>query len=907
LVRPEALEGRKMWWGKFLFSYKNIKFLFYGAILVALFAAPTIAFCKADSSCIDTAMPASIPSEITTDWKIKDNVDTGYSAAIAEIKSSLPAEYASKIDTGSLEALYFKACHWRRVARIQPFSRELKHLLFARHYNEGGVMTGYLDDMNDDTVMKDTARKITSSKGDRYEAGAAFRILTFDNYYPDPVTLLDDKTGVLRDPCVSFDATRVAFAWSKDNNGYHIYEMEIARPDSIRQLTFDLPGVTVSDYEPCYCPSGDIIFNSSRCIQGQAYASNVVNNLFIMNKDGKYLRRICFDQAHDFHPTLMSDGKIMFSRWEFNDRHPGYVFGVFTMNPDGTLQNEYFGNQLTWPNTFPNAREIPNSQGKFLSIIGYVTGSVYQGDLVKVDPSKGRNAINAIQIIAPKRDIYSDINTKFQDPYPLNETWFLISYAENPSTAAKYRLYLMDIDGNRELLAWDVNQSISQPIPLFEKKTTRIACLADYTKTTGEVTMTNAYYGMGIDATIKRGAIKKIRVIALEYRMYPSIGYASSYTPIARSGGSHESKRIIGEMKVESDGSAAFIVPARTPLYVQLIDSSGCMIQSMRSWMTLQPGEKFDCIGCHEDKNYSLPSGGTVIARTPKALTPFYDVVDGYLHYSTVIQPILDAKCVSCHEAGHSSGLDLSGEKIWTGDLVNDFTTKSAERFWCKSYLNLTDPTKNIVSFIDAYSWAEGQKPDSVGSGHSRLITKLRERSGAMGSIALSEKEMAKFCAWIDLCIPHGGKYSDDMTFADSQFYEQRLLLRKPEEQFEAQNIAAFIGNGGYKSADYSGTFVALNNQGKTQAGPRVASGLKFQVRFSRFSRQLILRLPSAGIVTLIDLQGRKVLQINVSNEEYLKGKVTSCFAPAVRVPAGLYIAKFKGKSGSAERIVPAM
>jgi hypothetical protein len=882
-----------------LFSYKNKEKLFCGAVLWALIAAPAITFCKpttADTLSIATTMPASIPSEIIADWKKKDNVDSGYCAAIAEIKSSLPAKYASKIDTGSLETQYLKACHWRRVARIQPFSRELKNLLCARHYNEGGAMTGYLDDMNDDTIMMDTARKITSSKGDRYEAGAAFRILTFDNYYPEPLTLLEDKTGVLRDPCVSFDARRIAFAWSKDNNGYHVYEMEISKPGSIRQLTFDLPGITVSDYEPCYLPSGDIIFNSSRCIQGHAYTNNVVNNLFIMNKDGKYLRRICFDQAHDFHPTVMSEGKIMFSRWEFNDRHPGYVFGVFTMNPDGTLQNEYFGNQLTWPNTFPNAREIPNSRGKFLSIIGHVMGSVYQGDLVKVDPAKGRNATNAIQIIAPKRDIYSDINTKFQDPYPLNETWFLISYAEDPSTSAKYRLYLMDIDGNRELLAWDANQSICQPIPLCEKKAPRIACRADYSKTTGEVTMANAYFGMGIDSTVKPGAIKKIRVIALEYRMYPSIGYASSYTPIARSGGSHESKRILGEMKVESDGSAAFIVPARTPLYVQLIDSSGCMIQSMRSWMTLQPGEKFDCFGCHEDKNNTPPPARTPIARTPKALEPFYDIPNGYLHYSTVIQPILDAKCVSCHAPGHSSGLDLGGEKTWT-----------SERFWCKSYLNLTDPEKNIVSFIDAYSWAEGMRPDSAGSGHSRLITKLRQRSGAMASVALSEEEMAKCCAWIDLCIPHGGKYSDDMTSADSQFYERRLSLRKPEEEFEAQNIAEFIKSGGYQSADYSNTFVAFNNQGKPPAGPEVASDLKFQVRFSRLLRQFVLQLPSAGNVTLIDLKGRKMLHTNVSNEEYIKCRGTAWSAPMMRVPAGLYIVKFKGKSGSTERIVPAM
>jgi hypothetical protein len=176
-----------------------------------------------------------------------------------------------------------------------------------------------------------------------------------------------------------------------------------------------------------------------------------------------------------------------------------------------------------------------------------------------------------------------------------------------------------------------------------------------------------------------------------------------------------------------------------------------------------------------------------------------------------------------------------------------------------------------------------------------------------MGSVALSEKEMAEFCAWIDLCIPHGGKFSDDMTPADSQFYERRLLLRKPEEQFEARNIAEFIKNGGYESTDYSGTFVAFNNRGKTATGRGGGGDLKFQVRFSRFSRQLVLKLPSAGNVTLIDIKGRKVFQINVSNEEFLKYWGTACRFPSARFPAGLYILKFKGKSGSVERIVAAM
>jgi hypothetical protein len=416
--------------------------------------------------------------------------------------------------------------------------------------------------------------------------------------------------------------------------------------------------------------------------------------------------------------------------------------------------------------------------------------------------------------------------------------------------------------------------------------------------------MSNAYYGSGIDSTVKPGSIKKIRVIALDYRMYPYVGRTRTafFTPVSRFWGSSEAKRILGEMKVESDGSAAIVVPARTPFYVQLIDSQGCMIQSMRSWMTLQPGEKFDCFGCHEDKNHTPPPVATAIARTAKALEPMSGLAGGYCHYPDVIQPLLDAKCVACHKAGHSSGLDLSREKIWTGDS-RDFDFSTAQRFWCTSYLSLTDTLKNLVNYIRVNSQAQGLKPNTVGSGRSALITKLRAKSGAMKDVSLTTEEMAKLCAWIDLCIPHGGKYTDDMKSEDSRFYEQRLLLRKQEEDFEARNIAEFIRNGGYDNVAYGGTIQGVIDRGNT-AGREAVRGRDFQIRFSRLSHRLIMSVPSAGSVTLVDLKGRRMAKFDISDNDYVHCSGTAFRALAMGVPAGLYIARFKGKALSAEKVV---
>jgi len=98
----------------------------------------------------------------------------------------------------------------------------------------------------------------------------------------------------------------------------------------------------------------------------------------------------------------------------------------------------------------------------------------------------------------------------------------------------------------------------------------------------------------------------------MEYRTDPAHGNtgSSSYQmgPVGRFGCSWEAKWVVGETDVGADGSACFEVPPRTPLFFQLIDERGVMIQTMRSWATFQPGERWDCNGCHEDKTKAAPS-----------------------------------------------------------------------------------------------------------------------------------------------------------------------------------------------------------------------------------------------------------------------------------------------------------
>jgi hypothetical protein len=878
------------------------------AFAIFIHAIPQFASGK---SGIDEMMPATIPGEIIADWKAKDKIDNSYSAAIEKIIDDVPQLYKCRINQGDDETAYINACHVRRIARIMPYSEKLQKILYALHHDIGGAIIGFTEELENDTFVSGLGKwgaYPSISRGKDYSPGGALLTLEMKNVYPTPLVLLEDKTGCIRDPCVSFDGKKVIFAWSKENKGYHLYEMELDNPTKApAQLTDDPPGLIVSDFEPCYLPNGDIVFNSSRCFGYVDCNFNITSNLYIMNKAGKYLRRIGYDQLHTCYPTMKSDGTVLYSRWEYNDRNIATCFGVFQMYIDGSHQTEYFGNQTTWPATVSQAREVPASGGKILGITGGHMGP-YAGDLVLINPSIARNGSNVVQLIAPKRTNpvtfevlkgVPDSAKLFQNPYPLDEKWFLISYRTDMSS--KFRIYLMNVDGDRELLAWDV-QSVSQQqslCPQLPPQPPITAYQADYSKATGEVSMIDAYTGSGTGKSVAKGSIKKIRVIALEYHTDPSFGSTGSagytMTPVARWLGSWMAKRIIGEAKVESDGSACFTAPARTPIYFQLIDSNGCAINSMRSWMTLQPGERFDCYGCHEDKNATPQKGDQPLAAKPQELDSFFGIRNDYLYYPKHLQPIWDAKCVRCHKPGKTAGakLDLSGTKIWTGDLKDDANNVNAGRFWCKSYYNLTLP--QYVNFIDVNSPAEGLPPNSVGSIRSGLITTLNSPPSGM-NFSLTKAEMGKICAWIDLCIPHSGFYTDDMRHDDSLQYLNRLKRRELAQQVEEKNIAEFIAIGGYKSYA-NGVFFHKND---------ATVGFKslpnsFIVRVSSSGQRLFVRVPGKGKMALLDMLGRTVVVFTFDNEA---NSNVSSIPVRAKLPRGIYIASFKGIAVTEQRIV---
>ncbi len=138
---------------------------------------------------------------------------------------------------------------------------------------------------------------------------------------------------------LNFAADRLLFSSIGTNNRWQIFELAMDG-NGLRQLTGDQPDV--DSYDACYLPGGKIAFTSTACFVGVpcVYGSSHVANLYVMDGDGKNIRQLCFDQEHDWCPTVLNNGRVLYLRWEYSDTPHSNTRLLFHMNPDGTGQME---------------------------------------------------------------------------------------------------------------------------------------------------------------------------------------------------------------------------------------------------------------------------------------------------------------------------------------------------------------------------------------------------------------------------------------------------------------------------------------------------------------------------------------------------------------------------------------
>ncbi len=540
--------------------------------------------------------------------------------------------------------------------------------------------------------------------------------------------LLDDPRGGVRDPQVHYGGKRILFSYRRGGQPYyHLYEVNVDGT-GLRQLTtgpFD-------DFEPTYLPDGGIVFCSSRCNRWVPCWSTQVAVLHRCDGDGRNIRPLSSNVEQENTPSVLPDGRILYTRWEYVDRSQVDYHHLWTINPDGTGQMIYFGNQQ--PGTVMiDALPIPGTNRVVASFSPGHGRTEHAGAITVVDPRAGPDKQGFARRIGQGND--------FRDPYPLSEEAILVARSGS--------VLLMDGRGETtplySLPAADVDAGLQchEPRPLMPRPPQRIIPpRTDPAQTTGRLILANVNHGRNLRG-VRPGEVK--RLLVLESLPEPvnfngAYPYKISWMEPVTFGGSFTLTRVLGTVEVESDGSAHFELPALRSVFFVTLDEQDLSVKRMQSFVTVQPGETTSCSGCHEQRTGTPPPAGDLRAmrRGPSRIQPPAGVPD-VLDFPRDVQPILDRHCLECHNSRRrEADLDFSGD-----------------RTPCYSLSYLTMIKRRLIS--DGRNRAGDRPPRTIGSSASKLVKLIDSQHYG---VKLSRRERTTIILWIETGAAYAGTYA---------------------------------------------------------------------------------------------------------------------------------------------------
>ena len=150
---------------------------------------------------------------------------------------------------------------------------------------------------------------------------------------------------------VSFDGKRIYFAFCEADRSpgqwrdpetmdrhYQIYEMS-ARGTTIEKLTDG----SFDHFNPTCLPNGSLLLVSTRrggyhrCGSGPCYVYTLTALDPTGSLDGgSFIYPLSFHETNEWDPSVLNDGRILYTRWDYVDRDAVYYQNLWTIRPDGT-------------------------------------------------------------------------------------------------------------------------------------------------------------------------------------------------------------------------------------------------------------------------------------------------------------------------------------------------------------------------------------------------------------------------------------------------------------------------------------------------------------------------------------------------------------------------------------------
>jgi hypothetical protein len=215
----------------------------------------------------------------------------------------------------------------------------------------------------------------------------------------------------VKDLDLSYDGNKVVFAMrapqiedadEDEQPTWNIWQYDMQTQSLSRVITSDTIAEEGEDTAPTYLADGRIVFSSTRQSANQAILldegkpqyqgldenlDSKASVIHIMNADGSNIKQISFNQSHDLDPTVLSNGKILFSRWD-NAGNNSSV-NLYQMNADGSELEIVYGRhshtneRSTSELQFVQCKELPD--GTILSALRPFLDDKWGGDYVRIN------------------------------------------------------------------------------------------------------------------------------------------------------------------------------------------------------------------------------------------------------------------------------------------------------------------------------------------------------------------------------------------------------------------------------------------------------------------------------------------------------------------------------------------
>ncbi|MGA3119135.1 MAG: hypothetical protein ABSF69_00055 [Polyangiaceae bacterium] len=560
----------------------------------------------------------------------------------------------------------------------------------------------------------------------RYEPGGSLNLLSPARSDGTKTSLTSAfTTADFNGADVSFDGTQAVFSMkTSPTDNYHIYTVELSPGADGKFEMHQKTNGAWNDVSPIYVPGGLIAFVTDQMYTAMGTRDDEYEHargslqLATISVDGGDADRHLFTQnlSDSVAPFLRYDGKIGFSQWE----HFGPVNDVKlrAVNPDGTQevavggQHDNGGNETKPSNALFTARELsPNV------MIGIGTArdrTIHAGALIQIDSRNQSDAVcldanaytnggtvghacldeehTAYSVLTPDVPLTADPSAtsvgRYREPSLLPDGRILVSWADGAVndqnelslTPPDFGIYLFDPStGKNELVynertTWELNalpvmaRTEPQVIPSAQHvQDSTIAAhfgSVDISETSLNETVDGAEFAnVPLGQALREGAVA-VRVIE---------GFSTEATPGVSMFGLtlFEGAAVLGEAPVFNDGSWLADVPPYLPIHLQPIDEYGLAIRNQQLWIKGMPGETRRCIGCHESRTDPgvLALGQNPTVAEQQGAQPFTEAIADRTEFpwDKKVQPILDAKCVSCHNSTTTTYYDLTQTDPVTG------------------------------------------------------------------------------------------------------------------------------------------------------------------------------------------------------------------------------------------------